>query len=190
MTPEPTGGYYRSAGIEAFIRKFGYPDMTGATDRGDRLNFGGVHKVGEYHHLTKLQVVLKGFDAVKGKITDATGGISLMNIEGEEAAVWGYAEIMAKWNRKHNKAVYIPSQCVQSPERKYWYGNLIRIGTGTDFLKYLQAMAEGKVYYDPGIKLENASTSPRTKQRSQFRIKSVNLPALYHSMDIVDLSGD
>jgi len=51
-------------------------------------------------------------------------------------------------------------------------------------------MAEGKVYYDPGIKLENASTSPRTKQRSQFRIKSANLPALYHSMDIVDLNGD
>ncbi len=190
MTPEPIGGYYRSSGIEAFIRKFGYPDMTGATDRGDRLNFGGVHKVGEYHHLTKLQVVLKGFDAVKGKIIDATGGISLMNSEGEEAAVWGYAEIMAKWNRKHNKAVYIPSQCVQLPERKYWYGNLIRIGTGTDFLKYLKAMAEGKVYYDPGIKLENASTTPRTKQRSQFRIKSANLPALYHSMDIVDLSGD
>jgi hypothetical protein len=48
-------------------------------------------------------------------------------------------------------------------------------------------MAEGKVYYDPGIKLENASTRPHTKQRSQFRIKSVNLPALYHSMDIIDL---
>jgi len=190
MTPEPTGGYYRSAGIEAFIRKFGYPDMTGAADRGDRLNFGGIHKVGEYHRLTSLQIVLKGFDAIKGKITDATGGISLMNIEGEEAAVWGYAEVMAKWNRKHNKAVYIPSRCVQSPERRYWYGNLIRIGTGTDFLKYLQAMAEGKVYYDPGIKLENASTTPRTKQRSQFRIKSSNLPALYHSMDIVDLNEE
>ncbi len=48
-------------------------------------------------------------------------------------------------------------------------------------------MAEGKVYYDPGIKLENASKRPRTKQRSQFRIKSANLPALYHRMDIVDL---
>lgn len=48
-------------------------------------------------------------------------------------------------------------------------------------------MAEGKVYYDPGIKLENASTRPRTKQRSQFRIKSSNLPSLYHRMDIVDL---
>ena len=188
MTPEPTGGYYRNEGIEAFIRKYGYPDMTGTSDRGDRLNFGGVHKVGKYHRLTKLQIVLKGFDSVKGKIIDATGGISLMNSEGEEAAVWGYAEIMAKWNRKHNKAVYIPSQCIQSPERQYWYGNLIRIGNGTDFLKYLQAMAEGKVYYDPGIKLENASTNPRTKRRSQFRIKSANLPALYHSMDIVDLN--
>ena len=187
MTPEPTGGYYRSAGIEAFIRKFGYPDMTGKSDREDRFNVGGIHKVGEYQRLTNLQIVLKGFDSATGKIIDATGGISLMNREGEEAAVWGYDALMTKWNRKHNKAVYIPSQCVQSPERKYWYGNLIRIGTGTDFIKYLQAMAEGKVYYDPGIKLENASSRPRTKQRSQFRIKSVNLPALYHRMDSVDL---
>ena len=46
-----------------------------------------------------------------------------MNREGEEAAVWGYDALMTKWNRKHNKAVYIPSQCVHSPERKYWYGN-------------------------------------------------------------------
>ena len=145
--------------------------------------------MGEYHRLTNLQMVLKGFDSIKGKIIDATGGITLMNREGEEAAVWGYDALMTKWNRKHNKAVYIPSQCVQLPERKYWYGNLIRIGTGTDFIKYLQAMAEGKVYYDPGIKLENASTRPRTKQRSQFRIKSVNLPALYHRMDSIDLCG-
>ncbi len=187
MTPEPTGGYYRSAGVEAFIRKFGYPDMTGTANREDRLNFGGIHKVGEYHGLTNLQIVLKGFDTDRGKIVDATGGIALMNREGEEAAVWGYAEIMAKWNRKHNKAVYIPSKCNISPERNYYYGNKIRIGNGTDFLLYLKAMANGDIYYDPGIKLENASTNPKTKRRSQFRIKSVHLPSLYHIMETVDV---
>ena len=187
MTPEPTGGYYRSAGVEAFIRKFGYPDMTGTANREDRLNFGGIHKVGEYHGLTNLQIELKGFDKERGKIVDATGGIALMNREGEEAAVWGYAEIMAKWNRKHNKAVYIPSKCNISPERNYYYGNKIRIGNGTDFLLYLKAMANGDIYYDPGIKLENASTNPKTKRRSQFRIKSANLPSLYHRMETVDV---
>ena len=29
MTPEPTGGYYREEGPEAFVRKYGYPDKRG-----------------------------------------------------------------------------------------------------------------------------------------------------------------
>lgn len=41
MTPEPTGGFYREKGVEAFVRKFGYADKLG---RADRLNFGGVHR--------------------------------------------------------------------------------------------------------------------------------------------------
>lgn len=46
----------------------------------------------------------------------------------------------------------------------------------------------GRVYYDPGIKLENASSArPRVKRRSQFRVKSSDLPALYQSMETVDL---
>ena len=63
--------------------------MMGASDRGDRFNVGGIHNVCEYHRLTNLQMVLKGFDSIKGKIIDATGGITLINREGEEAAVGG-----------------------------------------------------------------------------------------------------
>jgi hypothetical protein len=96
---------------------------------------------------------------------------------------------MKHWNRKHAKAVYVPSICAPIPERKYRYGNLIRLGNGTDFLLYLKALARGLVYYDPGIKLESASTTPRTKRRSQFRMKSADLPALYHSMETVDLTA-
>jgi hypothetical protein len=188
MTPEPTGGFYKSAGVEAFIRKFGYPDMTGQAGREDRLNFGGVHRVGGYHERTGLGIVLQGFDTKSGKIKDATGGITLMNMNGEEAAIWHYADIMKHWNRKHAQAVYIPSLSSKVPELSYCYGNLIRLGLGTDFLLYLKALSSGKVYYDPGIKLENASTTPRTKRRSQFRIKSADLPTLYHEMKTVDLS--
>ena len=188
MTPEPTGGYYKTDGVEAFIRRFGYPDMSGNDGRDDRLNFGGIHRVGEFHERTTLAIVLNGFNAESGKIVDATGGITLINREGVEAAVWGFAEIMTHWNRKHAKAVYVPSISTKDP-LSYSYGNLVRIGDGTDFVKYLQAMASGQVYYDPGIKLENASTAPKTKRRSQFRIKSVDLPGLYNTMDTIDLTA-
>jgi hypothetical protein len=96
---------------------------------------------------------------------------------------------MKHWNRKHAKAVHVPSKCVQTPVRKYRYGNLIRLGNGTDFLLYLNALARGKAYYDPGIKMEHASTTPRIKRRSQFRMRTADLPALYHSMETVDVTA-
>jgi hypothetical protein len=53
----------------------------------------------------------------------------------------------------------------------------------TDSLRLLAAFASGEVYYDPGIKLENASTAPVTKRRSQFRISSGDIPALYETVN-------
>ena len=48
-------------------------------------------------------------------------------------------------------------------------------------------MALGNIYYDPGIKLENRSTKPKIKKRSQFRIKSRFLPNLYKMNEIVNV---
>jgi hypothetical protein len=65
---------------------------------------------------------------------------------------------------------------------------MVRLGIGTDFTHLLAAIASGSVYYDPGIKLENASTSrPRVKRRSQFRVRSIDLASLYQSLETVDL---
>ena len=60
------------------------------------------------------------------------------------------------------------------------------MGERTDPLRLLSALASGKVYYDPGIKLEDATTRPRVKRRSQFRIASKNLGELYESFKIID----
>lgn len=189
MTPQPTGGYYKTHGVEDFVRKFGYPDMTGNTGREDRLNFGGPFRINNFHERTGLTLVLSGFDAATGKITDPGGGISLLSASGVDAATWHFSEIMLHWNKKHAQAVYIPSNCVKAPELSCRYGNLVRIGYGTDFTLCLKALALNKVYYDPGIKLENASTKPKVKHRSQFRIKSADIESLYVKMKTVDLTG-
>jgi hypothetical protein len=53
-------------------------------------------------------------------------------------------------------------------------------------LRLLQALASGAVYYDPGIKLENASTDkPKHKKRRQFRVASKNITALYEAVETV-----
>jgi hypothetical protein len=186
MTPEPSGGHYKTHGVESFIRKFGYPDKMG---RKDRLNFGGVHKVGKKHASTGLTLTLVGFDANNGKILTKTAGISLLTDAGAEAATWTYVDLMNHWNKKHAQTAYVPSLKHTDPRLQYNYGKMVRLGEGADFLLVLNAMFQGKIYYDPGIKLENASgDKPTTKRRSQFRVKSGDLSSLYLKMEPVDVT--
>jgi len=42
------------------------------------------------------------------------------------------------------------------------------------------------MYYDPDMKLENVSTDkPKHKKRSQFRVASKNITALYETVETV-----
>jgi|APTNR8051073442_1049403.scaffolds.fasta_scaffold00417_12 hypothetical protein len=183
ITPEPTHGLYVSNGREAFIRKYGYEDRKG---REDRMNVGGIHKIGTRQKLTDLQLDLIGFDIESGKIRSTDGRIALIDLAGNEAASWSFSEMLLHWNRKHNQACYIPS-LKDKGLRRYRYSNRVILGTGTDFQLFLAEMAKGNIYYDPGIKMEKASTKPDIKNRSQFRIKSRYLSNLYKHNSIVDV---
>jgi len=184
MTPEPDGGFYKDASTEAFIRKFGYADKKG---RADRLNFGGRHFVGRRCPPTGLTMRLTGYDKATSKITDAGGEIALVSDSGEIAAAWSFGKILEHWSHKHTRAVYVPSLCRTEPQRQYSYGHKVRLAEKTDSLKFLAAFACGEVYYDPGIKLENASTNPKKKNRSQFRVASRNIKALYETVRVVEV---
>lgn len=185
MTPEPTDGFYKSSGAEAFLRKYGYPDVSG---KPDRLNFGGIHKSDILHPRTKLTLKLIGYDQREGKIRKADGRIALIDQDNNETASWSFSSMLLHWNRKHNQACYVPSLSEKTTGRNYKYGNNIILGTGTDFLMFLKEMASGNIYYDPGIKLENMSTKPSIKKRSQFRIVSRNLGNLYHLNETIDIT--
>jgi hypothetical protein len=185
MTPEPTDGFYKTSGAEAFLRKYGYPDVSG---KPDRLNFGGVHKSDLLHPRTNLTLKLIGYDQHEGKIRNANGRIALIDQDNNETASWSFSSMLLHWNRKHNQACYVPSLSEKTNSRNYKYGNNIILGTGTDFLMFLKEMASGNIYYDPGIKLENMSTKPLIKKRSQFRIVSRNLGNLYKLNEIIDIT--
>jgi hypothetical protein len=90
------------------------------------------------------------------------------------------------WEVKHAKAVYVPSKRRTEPKWQYAYGHKVRLAQGTDSLRLLRAFASGALYYDPGIKLESASTDQaRSKKRSQFRVASRNIAALYETVETV-----
>jgi len=187
MTPEPNGGIYKEESVERFMRTYGYEDQLG---REDRINFGGVHKVGIKHKRTELTMNLVGFDLESGKIKNTNGEIALIDANDNVAASWSFSSLLKHWNKKHNQACYIPSLSEKAPNRKYKYGDEILLGIGTDFQFFLKAMAKGEIYYDPGIKMEFASTKPKIKRRSQFRMKSGNLKNLYKTNEEVNLKEE
>ena len=133
-------------------------------------------------------MILDGYDPVLGKF-EATGALRLIDSADVEAASWSFVKLMDHWKRKHAHAVYVPCQGRTNPDRSYWYSNTVLLAEGAQFRRFLQALSNGLVYYDPGIKLEDASSQKaKVKLRSQIRIGSGDLPALYQSTEVVSVN--
>lgn len=183
MTPEPDGGLYVKSRVE-FIRTFGYPDRRG---RPGRTNFGGRYYVGRRVALTGLTLRVEGFDYT-GKRFSVAGGIGLVTDDGLVAASWSHAKLAEHWNCKHAQAAYVPCMQRKGPPPEYEYGPRVLLGTGTDYVLFLRAVADGVVFLDPALKLvEVVSQTSRQKLRNQFRIRSGDLRILYSSMEEVRL---
>ena len=133
--------------------------------------------------------MLDGYDAESGKFS-ADGCVALLDPSNQVAASWHFAKLMDHWRRKHAQAAFVPSVIDKVPSVKYRYGNLIGLAEGAKFRLLLRAFSLGLVYYDPGMKIEGASTnSPRTKRRSQFRVDSGSLISLYERYRQVDVEN-
>lgn len=183
FTPEPDGGLYRERGVTEFLNTYGHPNTKGIAGR---IDFGGIHRVGLVHPSTGLALSLHGWDAARGRIDDADGGIHLTGADGTIAAAWSFRSLMEHWKRKHAHAVYVPSLQRIEP-RAYRYGSRVLAGTGADFGRVLAALCSGRVYYDPAVKLEQAGPNTRTKRRSQFRVHFRDIPMLYAMTEWWDL---
>lgn len=186
MTPEPDGGLYGEQGAEAFIRKFGHPSKE------NQLYFSGTHRFGQYHQSTGLKLELDGFSPASGKLEGVCGAILLQDKKGMVAASWGFADLLTHWNRKHASAVYVRYEARDLPGkgRQYQYQSSVSLAEHTDFTKWLSAIADGSVIFDPGSKLDNASAPQgrgKVKARNQFRISFKKLACLYGSFEDVEL---
>jgi hypothetical protein len=187
FTPEPTEGVYAQEGVAKFIREYGYPDKHG---KPDRLNVGSRFVVNRRSSATGLTLRLSGVDRSTGRILDVNEGILLIDDRGVVAAKWPFVTLIEHWNRKHAHAVYVPALKREAP-LGYQFANRVFMASGTDFGRFLRAMAAGMVSYDPGIKMERASTpKPNIHRRSQFRIAFGNLKHLYDSFELVRIRED
>jgi hypothetical protein len=187
MTPEPDGGVYASEGFETFVRRFGYPDTLG---RVDRLNFGGRHEVGVVNARTGLTLALPGFDVERCLVADPMGGMELVDAHAEVAARWSFAKLINHWRTKHSLCAYVPSLKRDNLGIEYRFGYRVGLGQGTGFELLAAALARGDVFYDPGLKLEQASTPhPVAKRRNQIRAAFRNVANLYDVYETLDVRG-
>ncbi len=180
LTPEPDGGFYRNEGVIPFVKRYGYPDRRIS----DRLNFGGVHRADQLHSKTGLTLRLSGYSESSPNMWDPQGAICLVDQDDHVAAQWGFGGLLEHWNRKHAQTVYVRSMVMKEPERAYNYSNKIQLGVETSFNYFLRSLSRGEIYYDPGIKIENTTSGrPKSKRRSQFRVKSTQLDGLYKKFE-------
>lgn len=183
MTPEPDSGYYGQNGVEAFVRKYGRQLA------GDVLYFTGAHKAGIPCTSSGQTLLLDGFDSDSGKILNVNGGIHLTDTNGNISAGWTFSGLITHWSRKHAAAAYVPYEKAPETPPEYHYKSPILLGENTEFSLFLSAMKRGDVVFDPGSKVEHASTqNSRVKARSQFRIALKKLSGLYKKFEAVDIN--
>ena len=183
FTPEPDGGVYVEEGLEYFVRKWGLKESGS-----DRFDFVGVHKAGVKSVRTGLTLFVNGFVAETTEF-DIHGGIELRDDSGRVAARWSFTKLLEHWKKKHANAVYVPSigytfEVHGVLTKGYSFNSQVHIGVGTTFDKFLNSVANGEVYYDPGIHL---TPNVDSKKRSQFRVAAKNLGALYNRFEHIDV---
>ena len=136
-------------------------------------------------------LTVKGLGEKTGTFDSRSGGLHLTGPDEVLVASWSFDTLMTIWNRKHAKAVYVPSaRDGDKGSFSYRYGSMVFLGEGTSFGKFLRAIQDRRIFYDPGIKVENVSTTPKTKRRSQFRVRSKDLKWLYDDWEKVSLDSD
>jgi hypothetical protein len=182
FTPEPDGGLYGEDGLEKFIRQHGYESK-----KKGRLNFSSRHRAGKHNQKTGLKLV--GYDYRGQRLEDLHGGLRLIDEDGNPKAKWSFAKLIDMWNRKHARAAYVRyERRERNGHTEYRFGPKVRIGIGTDFHLFLDALARDEAFFDPGSKLTGLHTgNTKVKARSQWRIPARYLNGLYDEMTKVTL---
>lgn len=130
---------------------------------------------------------MRAFNPVKNVIEGASGAVELLTDEGSPAAAWSFGGLMIGWNKKHAQAAYVSYESEKEKAPAYRYFSPALMGEGTDLTRYLAALCAGRVIFDPGSKIMNASAAkPSVKARSQFRISVKDLSGLYQKFGPVE----
>lgn len=185
LTPEPMTGLYTDD-LEMFRERYAVSKSEGVA------YFTGTRRAGQHRKSDRLFLEVRGIAG--GKIVDPAGaGIFLVNEQnGEIAAGWTATGLLEHWKHKHGHTAYVPCEKKNENGRNFYrYSHVVRLGEGADFSLILQAIANGNIYHDPGVKFTRRSNGTwETHRRNQFRTTAGKIGHLYQHCEDVDLLPD
>lgn len=192
FTPQPDMGWITEHSQVDFVMQYGH--ISGVDESGDPTEYylttKDINRLGESKDDAHLDLRLVGFEDAKH--FDPNGYIALFDKEtGQLAAGWSYLKLLEHWQRKHNRAAYVPYVLEKIDGGSLVeFGPLVTLGISTSFGLFLQAFQDGKAIYDPGDKasLKNGRWVPHS--RSQFRINLKDIASIYQEVKEIDLRED
>ena len=184
MTPEPDFGYRHDQGLTAFLHKFGWK----GTKNDGSYRFNGKHNTLGIYSKSNLELKILNWDSATNT-PDGNGSpdVVLINPNTDEiAAGLTFSKLSASWGRKHAGGIYVQTTRSQSvsPARppRYTFGPTVHSGLGTSPLYLMKAIGTGKVYLDPGDRVNSAGEE---KKRTQWRIEKPRGVALGDALSIL-----
>ena len=189
FTPQPDLPETGRLSTVDFVLKYGHVHTTDEDGNPTSYYFtsGDIQREGEDKPSAKLELVLEGF--TDAKHFDPNGMIALYE-KGTRtlAAGWSYLKLLGHWQRKHNRAAYVPYLREDNDgNTSVEFGPLVTLGISTSFGLFLQAFKDGKAVYDPGDKATLTDGRWTPHARSQFRINLNDIAAIYGEVREVDI---
>lgn len=171
MTPEPDAGLY-TQDLGVFLENYGrFGEI--------RRDFTGKHEVNQRNKKTLLTLSMEGYDNDKQEITDTSGGLIMRDDAGNIAAGWSFDKLLTHWSRKHAHTAYVPYTHEDRDIRYYAFGPEAHLCEGADLKRFLNALNNSTIYYDPGINMKLSKGKWTPKKRNQFRISWRNIDRIY-----------
>lgn len=170
MTPTADYGAEGMSSFRDFMDKYGWLGKSGD----GRIVFNGVFR---YHKPNKNSghfLDIEGFETTSKEFSSVLSsiGVSLINEDIEEViSGWTFQKLLDGWSKKHMSACYVEYEkrpySKGGHDAEYRFTGRVFICEQTTIFRYLSAIAENYVYYDPGHEIK---ASGESKVRPQWRI--------------------
>ncbi|RSX57696.1 MvaI/BcnI family restriction endonuclease [Bifidobacterium samirii] len=189
FTPQPDLPETGRLSTVDFVLRYGHVHTTDENGEPTSYYFtsGDIQREGEDKPGAKLELVLEGF--TDARHFDPNGMIALYEKGTRHlAAGWSFLKLLGHWQRKHNRAAYVPyMRSGKGDGTSIEFGPLITLGISTGFGMFLQAFRDGKAVYDPGDKATLVDGKWTPHARSQFRINLNDVDAIYNEVREIDM---